>query len=451
MLTSPRVLRLLERAHAAEGTLQDWEVANLREMRREVDGALALPVALITRFARATARAEAAWVQARQVRSVEPLLPALDDVVQLVRDKASLLGQALGLAPLDALADAFSPGVSTVDVEALLKAYMRRLPGLVRDALELQGDWCPLPLAGRFGAEPQRALVTDVLGAIGFPFDRGRVDECSHAFTEGVPGDVRIAYRRLPHEPFTALLDALHEAGHAMYDLGLPADWLDQPVGQARGMVLEESQSLLLEMVIGRSRPFARFLGPRLRRHLGADGPALEPENIYRTLIRVRRSPVRVDADELTYPLHVMHRHELETRLLSGTLAVRELRDAWNEASERRLGVTPADDLEGVLQDVHWAGGLFGYYPQYVVGAAIAAQLAEALRRAVPQLDEQVASGEFGGLMTWLREAVHRHGARLSAQDLIREATGRPISANASLRYLEAKYLEDAPASSAAA
>ena len=290
-----------------------------------------------------------------------------------------------------------------------------------------------------------------MLGTIGFPFDRGRVDECSHAFTEGVPGDVRIAYRRQPDEPFTALLDALHETGHALYDLGLPADWLDQPVGQARGMVLEESQSLLLEMVIGRSRPFARFLAPRLRRHLGADGPALDPENLYRTLIRVRRSPVRVDADELTYPLHVMHRHELETRLLAGELPVRNLRDAWNEAMQRRLGVVPADDLEGALQDVHWASGLFGYYPQYVVGAAIAAQLAEALRRAVPQLDEQVAAGEFAGLTGWLRDAVHRHGARLSAQDLIREATGRPISASASIRYLEAKYLEGVPVSSVAA
>lgn len=451
MLTSPRVLRLLDRAQAGEGGLEDWEIANLHEMRREVDAALAVPLALVTRLARATSRAEAAWAQARQGRRLEPLLPPLEEVVSLVRDKGALLGQALGLAPLDALADAFSPGVATVDVDALLKAYLRRLPGLVHDAIELQRDWRPLPVAGRFGADAQRALVTDVIGAIGFPFDRGRVDECSHAFTEGVPGDVRIAYRRQPDDPFTALLDALHETGHALYDLGLPADWLDQPVGQARGMVLEESQSLLLEMVIGRSRPFARFLAPRLRRHLGVDGPALDPENLYRTLIRVRRSPVRVDADELTYPLHVMHRHELETRLLAGKLPVRDLREAWNEAMQRRLGVVPADDLEGALQDVHWASGLFGYYPQYVVGAAIAAQLAEALRRAVPQLDEQVAAGEFAGLTGWLRDAVHRHGARLSAQDLIREATGRPISASASIRYLESKYLEGVPASSAAA
>ena len=208
---------------------------------------------------------------------------------------------------------------------------------------------------------------------------------------------------------------------------------------------------IILEMLVGRSRPFVQYLGPLLERHLGLTGPAVGHDNLYRLLTRVRRSPVRVDADELTYPLHVMHRFDLEKQLLSGQLAVRHLRDAWNAGMEQRLELTPADDLEGVLQDVHWAQGQYACYPLYLVGAAIAAQLAEGLRRAVPDLDAQIAVGDFSGLMGWLREAVHCHGARLSAQDLIREATGRPISAASALRYLESKYLDGSPASSEAA
>jgi carboxypeptidase Taq len=451
LLISPRVSRLLERAQAGSGMLEDWEIANLREMRRQRDHAIALPVALITRLARATSQAESHWLQARRERRFDAFVPHLEEVLQLVRDKASMLGQALGMEPYDALADAFSPGISTTEIEVLLKAYSRRLPSLVREVIEAQEAAPPLPLEGRFPVERQRALLTEMLTAIGFPFDRGRLDESAHSFTEGVPGDIRIAIPIDTANPLRALLGTLHEAGHAMYDLGLPQDWLDQPVGQARGLVLEEGQSLLLEMLVGRSRPFVQYLGPLLERHLGLTGPAVGHDNLYRLLTRVRRSPVRVDADELTYPLHVMHRFDLEKQLLSGQLAVRHLRDAWNAGMEQRLELTPADDLEGVLQDVHWAQGQYACYPLYLVGAAIAAQLAEGLRRAVPDLDAQLAVGDFSGLMGWLREAVHCHGARLSAQDLIREATGRPISAASALRYLESKYLDGSPASSEAA
>ncbi len=277
---------------------------------------------------------------------------------------------------------------------------------------------------------------------MGFPFDRGRLDESTHAFTEGVPGDIRITTRFDQGDPFVGLLGALHEAGHAMYDLGLPQGWLDQPVGQDRGMALEESQSLLLEMVVGRSRPFVRYLRPLLAKHFGVSGPEWEEDNLYRLLTRVRRSPVRVDADELTYPLHVMLRFELEKQLLSGELAVRHLPEAWNAGMESRLNVKPANDVEGVLQDIHWALGSFAYFPSYAVGAAIAAQLAEGLRagRAGPRRADR--RGDFTGLFGWLRQNVHGYGAKLTAQELIKQATGRPISAQAALRYLESKYLD---------
>lgn len=451
LLTTPKISRLLDRAHAGAASLQDWEVANLREMRRQRDHAIATPVALIRRLVKATAQAEVHWMEARQQGRFEIFAPHLEEVLHLVRDKAVLLGQALNLPPYDALADAFSPGISTGEIELLLKAYARRLPTLVTSAIEAQEARPILPISGRFSPGRQRALITEVLEAMGFPFDRGRLDESSHAFTEGVPGDIRITTRFDQADPFVGLLGALHEAGHAMYDLGLPQDWLDQPVGQARGMALEQSQSLLLEMIVGRSPPFVSYLRPLLVRHFGVSGPEWEEENLYRLLTRVRRSPVRVEADELTYPLHVMLRFELEKQLLSGELAVRHLREAWNAAMESRLGVRPANDAEGVLQDIHWALGSFAYFPSYAVGAAIAAQLAEGLRADVPALDTQIAVGDFSGLFGWLRQNVHGHGARLTAQELIQQATGRPISAQPALRYLESKYLAEAPVSSAAA
>jgi carboxypeptidase Taq len=213
-------------------------------------------------------------------------------------------------------------------------------------------------------------------------------------------------------------------------------------VGRDRGMALEESQSLLMEMIVCRSRGFVTYLKPLLEKHFGVSGPEWSAENLYAHLTRVKRGPIRVDADELTYTLHIQLRYELENQLLSGNLAVRDLREAWNSSIEQRLGVVPRNDLEGVLQDVHWAVGSFGYFPSYALGAVMAAQLFEALREAVPDIEAQIAGGSFGGLMGWLRENVHSQGARVTTQELLKLATGKPLSAAAALRYLESKYLE---------
>jgi len=451
LLTSPKVTRLLDRSQANSASLEDWQVANLREMRRQRDHAIATPVALISRLAHTVARAEGQWLEARSQGKFEIFAPHLEEVLNLIRDKAALLGQALNLTPYDALVDEFSPGITSADFDTLFKAYARRLPTLIREAITVQQSRPLLPIAGKFSAAKQRHLITDVMRAVGFPFEQGRLDESPHAFTEGFRGDIRVTTRVDQQDIFTGLLGALHETGHAMYDIGLPPEWADQPVGQDCGMALEESQALLMEMVICRSRAFAQYLKPLLEKHFGVSGPEWEAENLYRHLTRVSRSPIRVDADELTYPQHILLRYDLERKLLAGQLAVRQLPDAWAAGMDQRLGMRPGNDVEGVLQDIHWAVGSFGYFPSYALGAAIAAQLAEALRQDVPDLDAQIAAGQFGGLFGWLREKVHSRGAKLGAQALIKEATGKPISAQASLRYLESKYLEGAPASSAAA
>ncbi len=449
LLTSPRISRLLDRAQANSQGMQDWQLANLREMRRERDHAIATPVTLISRLAKAVSRAEVCWLDARAQGRFEQFAPLLEEVVHLVRDRAALLGQALNLAPYDALVDEFSPGITTTDIDVMFKALSRRLPALIREAISVQERRPRQPLTGKFPPSKQRALIVEVMKQIGFPFDRGRLDESEHPFTEGVPGDVRVTTRIDVGDPFTGLLGALHETGHAMYDLGLPQDWRDQPVGRDRGMALEESQSLLMEMIVCRSRPFVQYVQPLLVKHFGVSGPDWDVDNIYAHLTRVRRGLVRVDADELTYPLHIMLRYELEKQLLSGELAVRDLPQAWNAGMEERLGVRPDSDARGCLQDVHWAVGSFGYFPSYALGAVIAAQLNESLRNNVPALDEQLARGEFSGLLGWLRTHVHGFGAKVPLQDLLRNATGKPLAAAAYIRYVEAKYLE--PAASEAA
>jgi carboxypeptidase Taq len=442
LLTTPKVARLIERAEAAGSQLEDWQLANLREMRRQRDHAIATPPSLIARLAKVCARAEFHWVEARKNNDFKVFAPHLAEVVHLVRDKAALLSQARGLAPYDALVDEFTPGISTADIDTIFKALGRKLPGLINEAIELQASRPTNALTGKFSVVRQKQLASDVLKAIGFPFDRGRLDESEHPFTEGVPGDIRITTRFDPNDIFSGLLGAVHETGHAMYDLGLPQQWRDQPVGRDRGLALEESQSLLFEMNLCRSRAFVRYIAPLLQKYFQVAGPDWENENVYRNLIRVRRSLIRMDADELTYPVHIMLRYELEKKILDGGLAVNDLPEAWNSSLEQRLNIRPSNDVEGCLQDIHWAVGHFGYFPSYALGAVIAGQLNEALRTAMPTLDEQLAAGQFDGVMEWLRDNVHGVGARLPVQELMKEATGKPLTAASYLRYLEMKYLE---------
>ena len=447
LLTSPRVSRLLARAEANSAGLEDWQSANLREMRRERDQAIATPQSLVSRLAKATARAEVKWLEAKQKSEFAIFAPHLEEVVNLLRDKAGLLGKALNLDPYDALVDEFSPGMTSAEIDSIFKTLGRRLPGLIQEVIELQARRPPLEITGRFAPAKQRQAAIEVMKAVGFPFDRGRLDESEHPFTGGVPGDIRITTRFSPTDPLTGLMGVLHETGHAMYDVGLPEAWRGQPVGRDRGMAMQESQSLLLEMLIGRNRPFLRYIKPLLDKTFGASGPTngaeWDVENLYRLLIRVRRSLIRVDADEVTYPVHIMLRYELENEILKGELKIKDLPEAWNARIQDRLGVRPANDAEGCLQDVHWAVGSFGYFPSYAIGAVIAGQLYESLRADRPELDEEIAAGQFSGLFEWLRQNVHSIAATVSTPELIRNATGKPLSAAAWLRYIEGKYLEE--------
>lgn len=442
LLTAPKIARLLDRATANASGLNEWQLANLSCMRREHDHAIAIPNALITRLAKATALAESKWRDARQDGNFSLFAPHLEEILKLTRDRSQILGQALQLDPYDALIDEFSPGLTSGEIDQIFATLSQRLPALIQEAIDKQASETMLPLGTKVTTTRQRALALELMKALGFPFDQGRLDESEHPFTGGISGDVRITTRYAVNDVLSGMMGVLHETGHAMYTQGLPVEYRGQPVGNDAGMAMHESQSLMIEMFVGRSRPFVQYLQSILAGTLNVSGPEWEVENIYRLLTRVQRSAIRVNADELTYPVHIMLRYELERELLNGDVKVKDLPEVWNLRMQSRLGVTPANDVEGCLQDIHWAAGAFGYFPSYAIGAVMAGQLMEHLRNDCPTLDEDIAAGKFATLFAWLREHVHSAGNRMTATALIKEVTSRPLSAAAWLRYVEHKYLE---------
>jgi carboxypeptidase Taq len=441
VLAQPKIPRLLDRATANLALLDDWQQANLRRMRREYEHAIAVPHALVSRLAKATTAAEQCWRDARAQSNFALFAPHLEEVLHLVRDRSHLLGQALGLSAYDALADEFSPGLTTAHIDRIFNLLSQRLPELIQQAIGAQTQLSVLPINAKVSNSKQRALAVELMKALGFSFEQGRLDESDHPFTGGSPGDVRITTRFMPQDVLSGLMAVVHETGHARYEQGLPVAWRSQPAGSNAGMAVHESMSLLLEMVIGRGQPFLQYLQLLLTKQLGVTGPEWQADNLYRVLNQVQRSLIRIDADELTYPVHIMLRYELERQLLDGELAVKDLPEAWNQGMASRLGVTPANDAEGCLQDIHWSLGAFGYFPSYAIGAVMAAQWLESLRADLPGLDEQLARGEFAALFGWLNENIYSNAATLTGGEMVKQVTGRELTAQPWLRYAESKYL----------
>ena len=439
LLTDVQTLGLLDEAEADAAPLDAWQRANLREMRRAHARAIALEPALVAALVRATARAEMAWRDARANADFRALEPALAEVVRLTREEAVAKAQVLGLQPYDALLDGYEPGLRMAQIDALLDSLAAFLPDFLERVLARQR--APLPLEGPFEAARQMALGRRLMAQMGFDFERGRLDESAHPFCGGVPDDIRLTARYEETDITSGLMAILHETGHALYSAGLPQAWRHQPVGEARGMVAHESQSLLIEMQVCRSRAFLRHLAPLLASTFGRDDPALSADNLYRRAIHVARGYIRVDADEVTYPLHVILRYRLEKALLDGRLEIADLPGAWNEGMQALLGLTPPDDRLGCLQDIHWSVGAIGYFPCYTLGAIMAAQLFEAAGRADPEILEAVGRGDFSRLLGWLRANVHAQGSLMDMPELLTRATGRPLELQPFLDHLQARYL----------
>ncbi|HZS85807.1 MAG TPA: carboxypeptidase M32 [Stellaceae bacterium] len=440
-LTHPAVGDLLDAAEQ-QNDLDAWQRANLREMRRQWLHATAVPADLVDALSRAASECEQIWRKARPANDFAAVMPALSRVLELTREAAAAKAARLGKSPYEALLDQYEPGAETAAIDRLFASLAESLPDLIGRVLDRQAA-APPPRepAGPFPVERQRALAVRLMERLGFDFAHGRLDVSLHPFCGGTPDDVRITTRYDETDFRQALMGVLHETGHALYERGLPAAWRRQPVGEARGMAVHESQSLLVEMQACRSREFTEFVAPVLREAFAGSGPDWDADNLYRLNTRVARGFIRVDADEVTYPAHVILRYRLERALLAGDLAVADLPGAWNAGMRDLVGIVPPDDRRGCLQDIHWYDGAFAYFPTYTLGAMIAAQLFDAAKRADPAILPGIARGDFAPLLSWLRTNIHGKGSLLPAAELIEAATGRPLDAAIYRRHLEGRYL----------
>lgn len=441
-LTAPDIPPLLTEADAAVDALDEWQRANLREMRRRWSHAAAVPPALVEAESRACSECEAVWRKARLEDDFAAVLPGLERVLRAEQEIAASKAERLGTSPYEALLDQYEPGGSVAIIDRLFEEIVSFLPDLLEVALTRQAAQPPSPAPeGHFSVDRQRGIAMRLMERIGFDFSHGRLDISAHPFCGGTPDDVRITTRYSQDDFGKALMAVLHETGHALYQRGLPARWRLQPVGRARGMAAHESQSLFLEMQVCRSRAFLTYAAPILREAFGGEGAGWEVEALYRRQIRVRRGLIRVDADEVTYPAHVILRYRLERAMLAGDLSPVDLPAAWAEGMRELLGVAPETDREGCLQDIHWYDGNWGYFPTYTLGALIAAQLFEAARRDISDLTQAIAAGEFAPLLGWLRERIHSKGSLVSTAQLVEEATGRPLGTADFERHLRNRYL----------
>ena len=446
LITDPKLDELLGRAEAQARTLDDWQRANLREMRHRQRHAAGVPPDLVEALSKASAKCEMVWREAKPKGDFNAFAAVFEPLLGLVREKAAAKGAALGLAPYDALIDAFDPGYTVKEIDRIFGQLEGFLPDLLARALARQDQRPqPLKLEGRFPIEAQRSLGIALMGRLGFEFAHGRLDVSLHPFCGGVPEDVRITTRYAESGFASALMAVLHETGHALYERGLPEAWRLQPVGEARGMSVHESQSLLIEMQACRSLEFLSFAAPLIREafqaHAPVEGAAFEPANLYAHAIRVKPDFIRVDADEVTYPFHILLRYRLEKDLLSGALKVADLPEAWNAGMKHTLGIVPPTHTLGCLQDIHWTGGDLGYFPSYTLGAMTAAQLFDAAKRAEPDLLPGIARGDFAPLLGWLRRHVHGLGSLYDSRELVARATGKPLDPQVFKGHLERRYL----------
>jgi len=421
-------------AEVDEAKLDEVALAQLRHIRRDVRRASLVPGDLAEEIARTTSRAQGIWAQARADEDVGAFLPTLARVIDLRQQEATALAE--GGDPYDALLEDYEPGTTAAQIGDIFDAMRPRLVALREAVLAAKA---PAPLAGRFDPDLQMALSRDLAAAFGYDFHHGRLDKAVHPFSSGSGQDVRITTRTSDTDPFNCFYSTIHEVGHACYELGIDDAYLLTPLGRGVSMGVHESQSRIYENQLGRSRAFTEFLYGRMRDMFG-EFSAEDAESFYKTVNRVSPGFIRTEADEVQYNLHIMLRFDLERALIAGDLVPNDLEAAWNDRFRADFGIDVDRPSNGMLQDVHWSVGLFGYFPTYALGNVYAGCLHEALRDAVPGLDADLAGGDTSRATGWLRENLQRHGGLYEPRDVVARASGQPPTPEPLLTYLEAKF-----------
>jgi carboxypeptidase Taq len=439
MRTDPQLAKQLDKAEAEP--LNEPQRANLREMRREWRQSNALPEALVQRSYLATARCEHAWRTQRPANDWKGFLDNFREVLAIERETAEALSQQLGLSRYDALMDRFEPGMTSKTIDAVFGDLRHWLPPLIHQVIDKQSHETVLQPKGPFAVAAQRKLCERVIGLLGFDFEAGRLDVSTHPFCGGVPEDVRMTTRFRDDEFLGSLMGTIHETGHGRYEQNRPRELLGQPVSQSRSMAIHESQSLSFEMQLGSHPGFVAQLSSLVVDAFGAQ-PAFEPQNLHRLITRVKPGMIRVDADEVTYPAHIILRYEIERPLIEGEIEADDIPALWDAKMAELLGIdTRGNFKDGPLQDVHWPSGIFGYFPCYSLGAMYAAQWFAAMRRATPDLDARIARGDFTPVFDWLRANVWTQASLWTTDELVRRASGEALNPAHLQAHLRARYL----------
>ncbi|PSP61193.1 carboxypeptidase [Halobacteriales archaeon QH_8_64_26] len=433
LLTAEEFGDALDSAEASD--LDASQEAAVREIRREYERSVRVDTDLVERISQTTSEALPVWTQAKDEDDFEAFAPILEDLVELKREYANQIDPDAD--PYAVLFADYEPYLGLDTAEQVLERLRDELVPLI-DEIEASNADLATPFSGTYSEADQEALARDILDSVGYDWDRGRLDVSAHPFTSGNQFDARITTRFDEADPLGALTSTIHEFGHATYALGLPEESYGTPLGEARDLSVHESQSRLWENHVGRSEPFWELLAPEVEERLGVEAT---PRDFYEAANRIYPdNRIRVEADELTYHMHIVLRFEIERDLISGDLAVEDIPQVWNEKMEEYLGVVPDNDAEGCLQDIHWSHGSFGYFPTYSLGSVLAAQLYGSADREIEDLEGDIEAGEFDALQEWLTENVHRHGKRYRTPELVEEATGEEYSADAFLEYATEKF-----------
>jgi carboxypeptidase Taq len=441
VLTSEEMGAALDDLEGDDG-LDDDQRAVVREVRREHDRAASVPGDLVERISETASEALPIWQEAKANDDFEHFAPTLERLVELKREYANHVDPEAD--PYAVLFADYEPYLDLETAERVLGRLREELVPLIEAVEASDADLTTRREAfpDTYDADTQESLVRDALTTLGYPWDRGRLDTAPHPFSTGNQFDARVTTRFDESDPLDALTSTIHEFGHATYTLGLPEEHYGTPLGSHRNLSVHESQSRLWENHVGRTRAFWEHFLPTLHERFPAT-TGLGVDEVYEAANQVfTDNPIRVEADELTYHMHVLLRFEIERDLVSGDLAVEDVPGVWNEKMEEYLGVRPESDAEGCLQDIHWSHGNFGYFPTYSLGSVLAAQLDAAARAEIPDLDAKTMAGEFGPLHEWLTDAVHRHGQRYTTDGLVEAATGEPLTADYFVEYVTSKYGE---------
>ncbi len=415
-----------------------FQHAFLRVFGRNYSRAVKIPRRLVTDMAQTTSRAQAAWIKAREADDFSLFQPHLERIVDLTLEKADALGYPE--QPYDALLDEFEPGMRASQVEGVFADLKAELTPLVQRITESQKTDDSVRRRG-YSVEGQREFSLHLLRQMGYDFERGRLDESAHPFTTSLGGnDVRVTTRFHQDDLFSAIFGTIHEGGHGLYELGIDPAYHGGCLGEGTSLGIHESQSRTWENLVGRSLPFWQHFFPELQRIFPDQLSDFDAEGFGRAVNKVRPSLIRIEADEVTYSLHVILRFELELALVNKKLAVKDLPEAWNDLMEQLLGIRPPSDADGVLQDVHWSMGAIGYFPTYALGNLYGAQFLNRMQQDIPGLDARIEAGDLMSIRRWQQEHIHRHGSVFTAPELIRRVSGEPLNPRFFIDYLERKF-----------